>query len=78
MTAEITVLDIAAELCPMSYVRTRLALDRLAPGAVLRVHLGNQEARHNAAANALRLGHRVLADEPDGQGGAWLTLQKHF
>ena len=29
-------LDIRAEFCPMTFVRTRLALDRLSPGQVLR------------------------------------------
>ena len=29
------VLDISNEVCPMTFVRTRLALDRMAPGTVL-------------------------------------------
>jgi len=73
---EIIILDIAQEICPMTYVRTRLCLDRAAPGALLRVHLGNQEARQNVAANAIRLGHKLLSNEADGTGGAWLLIEK--
>ncbi len=29
------VLDISNDVCPMTFVRTRLALDRMAPGSVL-------------------------------------------
>ncbi len=60
----------------MTYVRTRLALDRLEPGQILRVHLGSAESRHNVCVNAERLGHSIRADEDDGAGGAWVTIQK--
>lgn len=60
--------DIAAYACPMTFVRTRLALDRLQPGQILAVRLKGPEPRTNVPLTAQQLGHQVLAlhDEPDG------------
>lgn len=61
-------LDITADLCPMTFVRTRIALDRLPPGALLRVRLRGDEPRRNVPRTAQQQGHEVvgLADGPDG------------
>lgn len=60
-------LDITAELCPMTFVRTRLALDRLPPGGQLLVRLRGEEPRRNVPAAAAALGHAVaVSDLPDG------------
>jgi TusA-related sulfurtransferase len=61
-------LDITNELCPMTFVHTRLALDRLSPGEMLRVRLRGDEPRRNVPRSASDLGHEIvsLTDEPDG------------
>lgn len=60
--------DITQETCPMTFVRTRLALDRLAPGQTLQVLLKGDEPRRNVPRTAIDQGHAVLAQEegPDG------------
>lgn len=63
-----TILDITAETCPMTFVRTRLALDRLGPGDVLEVRLRGAEPRRNVADNAVALGHALL-EAIDGADG---------
>jgi len=62
------VLDITAETCPMTFVRTRLALDRLATGQLLLVRLRGEEPRHNIPRTATEQGHAVVVqhDLPDG------------
>lgn len=62
------VLDITRETCPMTFVRTRLALDRMQPGQTLLVRLRGGEPRRSVPANAQATGHAVLAiaDDPDG------------
>jgi tRNA 2-thiouridine synthesizing protein A len=62
------VLDITAELCPMTFVRTRLALDRMAPGQLLLVLLRGDEPLRNVPRTAREQGHAVLdqAQGPDG------------
>ncbi len=61
-------LDITGETCPMTFVRTRLALDRMAPGQVLLVLLRGAEPRANVPRTAAEQGHAVLSqqDGPDG------------
>ena len=61
-------LDITAETCPMTFVRTRLALDRMADGQILLVRLRGEEPRANVPRTALEQGHALLGqrDEPDG------------
>jgi TusA-related sulfurtransferase len=61
-------IDITSRLCPMTFVHTRLALDRLQPGQVLRVRLKGQEPRTSVPRSTMELGHSILSmqDEPDG------------
>lgn len=61
-------LDITTETCPMTFVRTRLALDKMRPGQVLLVRLKGAEPRNNVPRTAGEQGHTVLdmADQPDG------------
>jgi len=67
-------LDITAQVCPMTFVRTRLALDCMTSGQVLRVLLRGDEPRRNVPATATEQGHVVLAqnDGPDGVTSLWL------
>ncbi len=52
----------------MTFVRTRLALDRLQPGDELHVRLRGEEPRRNVPRTAEEQGHAVLSvsDAPDG------------
>jgi TusA-related sulfurtransferase len=69
-------LDIRNELCPMTFVRTRLALDRMKPGQVLRVRLRGAEPLANVPRTAREQGHEVLALEPDPEGSAILLIRR--
>ena len=69
-------LDITTELCPMTYVRTRLALDRLLPGQVLRVRLRGADPARNVPASAIRQGHAVLAQQAQEDGTIVLLLRR--
>jgi tRNA 2-thiouridine synthesizing protein A len=69
-------LDITGQVCPMTFVHTRLALDRLAPGETLLVLLRGEEPRRNVPASARALGHTVLAEETDASGLTRLWLRR--
>ena len=69
-------LDITRDTCPMTFVRTRLALDRMAPGQVLRVRLRGDEPLRNVPRNAIEQGHSVLALETAADGISTLLLRK--
>jgi TusA-related sulfurtransferase len=61
------VLDITGEFCPMTFVRTRLALDRLESGQTLLVVLKGEEPARNVPRTATEQGHAVLATETEGE-----------
>ncbi len=69
-------IDITGQTCPMTFVRTRLALDRLAAGQVLRVRLSGAEARRNLPRNAEAQGHAVLSLATDAAGITTLLLRR--
>ena len=69
-------LDITGEVCPMTMVRTRLALDRLAPGQVLAVRLRGEEPLRNVPAAAAALGHTVLELRTEADGASLLRLRR--
>lgn len=69
-------IDITAELCPMTFVRTRLALDRMQPGEVLKVLLRGEEPRRNVPRTAAEQGHTVLRQEPGADGTETLWIMK--
>lgn len=69
-------LDITGDLCPMTYVRTRLALDRMAPGELLEVWLKGDEPRINVARSAERQGHAVLSLDTDAAGLTRLVVRR--
>jgi TusA-related sulfurtransferase len=66
-------IDITGEICPMTFVRTRLALDRLAPGQILSVTLRGEEPLQNVPRSAARQGHTVLS-QTDGADGSTTVL----
>jgi TusA-related sulfurtransferase len=69
-------LDITAETCPMTFVRTRLALDRMTPGQVLLVRLRGDEPLRNVPRTAREQGHEVLSLETAADGVATLLLRR--
>ncbi len=54
-------LDVTRDTCPMTFVRTRLALERLATGDLLRVLVKGEEPRDSVPRMAEAQGHAVLA-----------------
>jgi TusA-related sulfurtransferase len=52
-------LDIAGLTCPMTWVRTKLELERLAPGEALEVRCAPGEALDNVPRSATEAGHEV-------------------
>ena len=69
-------LDITSEVCPMTFVRTRLALDRMRPGQVLRVRLRGEEPLRNVPRTAREQGHDVLSLDLGTDGVATLLLRR--
>ena len=69
-------LDIRGEICPLTFVLTRLALDRLAPDQTLLVIMAGAEPIHNVPRTAVEQGHSVVAMEESPEGVARLLIRK--
>lgn len=59
-------IDITGEVCPMTFVRTKLKLERMQPGDVLHVRLRGDEPLRNVPRSARDEGHIILAIVPAG------------
>jgi len=71
-----TQLDISGENCPLTFVRTKLCLERMADGAILRVRLRDGEPLANVPRAVLDHGHEILAAKPLGGGLFELVIRK--
>ena len=59
------ILDITAELCPMTFVRTKLLIERMAPGQIAEVRLKGIEPLTNVPRSLAELGHEVSPPRPE-------------
>jgi tRNA 2-thiouridine synthesizing protein A len=66
-------IDITSDVCPMTFVKTRIALDRLTSGQTLLVRLRGDEPLRNVPRTAVEQGHTVL-DQREAEDGATLLL----
>ena len=69
-------IDITTEFCPMTFVRTRLALDRMKSGEILLVRLRGAEPEQNVPRTAEQLGHIVLHRDVDADGITSLWIRR--
>lgn len=60
------VLDITGDVCPLTFVKTKLQLETMAPGEVLEVMLKGREPLQNVPRSVKEEGHRVLGLEEAG------------
>ena len=59
-------IDITGEVCPMTFVRTKLKLERMGPGEILSGRLRGEEPLRNVPRAARDEGHTILGIEADG------------
>ncbi len=59
-------LDLRGILCPMNYVKTKLALERIAEGQCVEVLLDAGDPIRNVPSSVAEEGHEVLSTTPEG------------
>jgi TusA-related sulfurtransferase len=69
-------IDITREICPMTFVRTKLKLERMGVGQVLAVRLNAGEPLNNVPRAAREHGHEVLETAALGDGTHRLLIRK--
>jgi TusA-related sulfurtransferase len=73
--SETTLLDLRGVLCPMNWVRTKLALEELPEGDTLDVILDDGEPMRNVPRSAKGEGHRILRVKEQEDGTYRLTIR---
>lgn len=58
-------LDITSEVCPLTFVKTKLSVERMAPGQTLEVRLNAGEPLENVPRSLTELGHSILFVRPE-------------
>lgn len=64
-------IDITSEVCPLTFVKTKLMVERMAVGQTLEVRLNAGEPLENVPRSLAELGHSILSLdlEPTESGG---------
>ncbi len=60
-------LDITGAKCPMTFVKTKLLIERMAPGETARVRLKGAEPLENVPRSVREHGHEVLGLDPEDE-----------
>ena len=71
-------LDITSQVCPLTFVHTRLQLERMKSGEILEIRLAGSEPLQNIPRSLADEGHDVisLAPEPGSAGVHRLRVRK--
>ena len=73
-------LDITRDVCPMTFVRARLMVEKMKHGEILAIRLCGDEPLKNVPDSLVELGHSILSLEPGDEKIAKnthvLTVQK--
>jgi molybdopterin/thiamine biosynthesis adenylyltransferase len=68
--------DVTADVCPLAFIRARLALEPLPPGGRLGVRLLGEEALRSLRRSFSEEGHRVVSFEAEPGGRFLMILEK--
>lgn len=71
------VLDITRDVCPLTFVKTKLLLERMAAGQTAEIRLKGAEPLENVPRSVREHGHEVLSLEPDADSECYtLSVRK--
>ena len=71
-------IDITSDVCPMTFVKTKLLLERMPAGAVATVRLRGAEPLNNVPRSVTAHGHEVLHLVPENKDGAAAPRDPHI
>jgi tRNA 2-thiouridine synthesizing protein A len=69
-------LDLSGEVCPFTFVRTKLALEEMAPGARLQVVVDHEPATRNVPRSVTEWGQKVLRVDTLAPGRWAIWIEK--
>ena len=68
--------DITDVVCPVTFVKTKVALEELEEGQILQVHLSDGEPVQNVPRSVKEEGHEILRLDDNGDGTFELYIKK--
>ena len=68
--------DITDVKCPVTFVKTKVALEELDEGQILQVHLNDGEPVQNVPRSIKEEGHQILQLDDNGDGTFELYIKK--
>ncbi len=71
-----TRLDVTRDLCPMTFVKTKLELEELAIGQLLEVLVRDGEPVSNVTRSVEEEGHRIVSRERHGDAAWRLVIER--
>ena len=69
-------LDITDVVCPMTFVKTKIALEDLDDGQILQVRLNDGEPIENVPRSLKDEGHKILEINDNGNGTFTLLIER--
>ena len=63
-------LDITGDVCPMTFVRTKLLIEKMKPGETAQVRLQSKEPLENVPRSVREIGHDVVSLTPESANEA--------
>lgn len=70
MNAPAYFLDITADVCPLTFVKTKLLLEKMPPGALATVRLKGAQPLDNVPRSVKAHGHEVVSLAPEDNSSA--------
>lgn len=68
--------DVTDVVCPITFVKTKVALEELDEGQILQVHINDGEPIQNVPRSVKEEGHEVLRIDDNGDGTFELYIKK--
>jgi len=69
-------LDIRGEVCPYTFIKSKLALDELEPGQTLEVLVNHEPAVENVPRSMENEGHEVISVTKENDSDWLITIRK--
>jgi tRNA 2-thiouridine synthesizing protein A len=72
----IKVIDLLGEICPMTFVKTKLAIEKINYGEKIKIIYNSQEAKINVPKSLIELNHKVLKIDDISKENFYIIVEK--
>ena len=69
-------IDLLDEICPMTFVKTKLAIERINQGERIKVFFNSQEAKTNVPKSLSELNHKIIAIKNIDKEKFYILIEK--